>query len=696
MSYECFPDCASYLRSRTPAPPPRRKGILANVRRYFWKGEYLCQQCLEIDFRTLLSPSAETDGLLLQAWRFNKESDLEEMRSSTCPLCRVLAVGMEGSVDGPFNRYGLIKFTGTVISPYSSPLALDGSNGFALLGIQISPFVPPELFLGLSTPPFSTCRDALASVQLIQDSQIDYEILKAWICSCQNDHGVGKSATCDHTERFPVQDLKIINCSTRQVEMAKEGCQYVALSYVWGLSVDQQSKHDINSIISDLPRTVQDAILVTLELGYHFLWVDRYCINQHCNDEKLLQINQMDRIYQGAQVTIIAMAGDDPSFGLPGVSRPRVGPFQVEIDSLKLGAIMHGIDDLVTIGNSKWNTRGWTYQEAVLSRRRLFFTEWGVMFDCPIMKCYETLTFPIKPEDDRWVRKTPSCGIRQNPLHIIRRISEYSGRQLSHSNDRLNAFKGVLEAYERLEHPVRHHWGVPILPPRVNHKLEKRKGKESSCAGFVLGLCWPHYTRGSKRLPEFPSWSWSGWDGKTNFLRHEEYLAESPRRADARNVRISVELANGRLLDWDDFMCDYFCRKSSVSSPASIYLLVDAWTVPVKLHYHHRDNARIDNPLEVLVSDGTSTYRFVYSSSMEADLTLSDTEINDIECGAYTGIVLGSRVKSNFVLVVQEKQGCMQRVGSFFLENPKEVAKNGVVDWDVNQFPWERRTIRLG
>ena len=94
-----------------------------------------------------------------------------------------------------------------------------------------------------------------------------------------------------------------------------------------------------------LPRTVGDTILVTLKLGYHYLWADRYCIDQNDGRDKALQINQMDLVYQEAEITVIATAGDDPSFGPPGVTafQPRTSPVQVNIGDLKLGTIVYPI-----------------------------------------------------------------------------------------------------------------------------------------------------------------------------------------------------------------------------------------------------------------------------------------------------------------------------------------------------------------
>jgi hypothetical protein len=58
---------------------------------------------------------------------------------------------------------------------------------------------------------------------------------------------------------------------------------------------------------------------VAINLDIPFLWVDRYCIDQANSEEKHDLIRNMDRIYEGAEITIIAATGDDPHHGLPGV-----------------------------------------------------------------------------------------------------------------------------------------------------------------------------------------------------------------------------------------------------------------------------------------------------------------------------------------------------------------------------------------
>lgn len=77
-----------------------------------------------------------------------------------------------------------------------------------------------------------------------------------------------------------------------------------------------------------LPQTIEDAITVTKEMGYCYLWVDALCIDQTQNAnpqqraEKEQQLCMMDMIYSSATLTLIAMAGADSNVGLLGVA-PR-------------------------------------------------------------------------------------------------------------------------------------------------------------------------------------------------------------------------------------------------------------------------------------------------------------------------------------------------------------------------------------
>ncbi|KAH9207058.1 heterokaryon incompatibility protein-domain-containing protein [Leptodontidium sp. 2 PMI_412] len=170
---------------------------------------------------------------------------------------------------------------------------------------------------------------------------------------CSSDH-VKSGCTPDSPD--DLQDLCVIDCATRAVVPAPLNCHYVALSYVWGKA---QPAHGADIPSSPFPLVVEDSISVTVALGFQYLWVDRYCVDQNDN-RKHIQLGQMDKIYSCAQLTIVAAAGEDANYGLPGVSlRSHQSKAILEIYSVKVVQIFpHSV---AVLKNSSWSKRGWTY-----------------------------------------------------------------------------------------------------------------------------------------------------------------------------------------------------------------------------------------------------------------------------------------------------------------------------------------------
>lgn len=67
--------------------------------------------------------------------------------------------------------------------------------------------------------------------------------------------------------------------------------KYAALSYVWGQSDNAISGN--GGPLQGAPRTIQDAMKVTLEVGLQYLWVDQYCINQQNKNDTNQQLSLM-------------------------------------------------------------------------------------------------------------------------------------------------------------------------------------------------------------------------------------------------------------------------------------------------------------------------------------------------------------------------------------------------------------------
>jgi heterokaryon incompatibility protein (HET) len=127
--------------------------------------------------------------------------------------------------------------------------------------------------------------------------------------------------------------------------------------------------------MSDVLPTVlpEDAITVTLTVGFRYLWVDKYCLSQDSH-KKHHEIQQMGLIYVCSELTIIAAAGESEREGLPGVSK-RLKRSQriVEHEDIQVISTMPHLRHLIR--NLSWMTRGWTLQEGLLARRRPVFTK---------------------------------------------------------------------------------------------------------------------------------------------------------------------------------------------------------------------------------------------------------------------------------------------------------------------------------
>jgi hypothetical protein len=172
----------------------------------------------------------------------------------------------------------------------------------------------------------------------------------------------------------------------------------------------------------------------------------------------------MGSIYSSAQLTIVASAGEDSSYGLPGVSVERAPPQKCEyLRDMKLTQPPDALD--YEIRNSAWGTRAWTYQEGYLPKRRLFFTDTRAVYICQ-----------TEIQDDMHVESQevsrPFPGLLQGvipstddnliPEEVVENmLREYSFRNLSFDSDALDAVVGALNMLEEESPPIRSLYGVP-------------------------------------------------------------------------------------------------------------------------------------------------------------------------------------------------------------------------------------------
>lgn len=176
----------------------------------------------------------------------------------------------------------------------------------------------------------------------------DFAIMKSWIDNCMIHH-----PHCTIEDQV-VEGMRLIDCHLGRVCRAEPHVRWVALSYVWGGSTSTGLQH--SESLSNAPRTVKDAMTVVVKLGCQYLWVDAYCIDQAHGALKADQISKMDKIYRGAELTIVAL-GPDQNAGLYGISHERkTGQKHFQVQKRDVSA---GEDPFRNVRSSMWWSRGW-------------------------------------------------------------------------------------------------------------------------------------------------------------------------------------------------------------------------------------------------------------------------------------------------------------------------------------------------
>lgn len=356
----------------------------------------------------------------------------------------------------------------------------------------------------------------------LQSPWIDPSMIRSWIDDCDTNH----AGQC-HSFRSPWETMQttvtltVIDAELGCLKQLPQGCQYLALSYMWGTqnnpfqtvigNFERLSQpgafHDL-SIRRQIPKTILDTIMLTRKIGQRYLWIDRFCIIQDDHISKHRQLGAMAAIYVNAYLTIVAMEAVDT--GLLGVSpeRPRKNPHRrFDFDPTC------SMFELIPRASSRipykyYFRRGWIFQEWTLARRRLVFhdntTSWlchqsshdelGVVRNRDSFKAATT-----KPTETKLQLWTPWPNLNS----YLEMVQRYTGRLLSYPEDALNAFHAFISVYERtMQGGILH--GIPELffsstmLWRVSNDSERRTSKD----GLIM--------------KQFPSWSWLGWQGGAN------------------------------------------------------------------------------------------------------------------------------------------------------------------------------------
>ena len=247
-----------------------------------------------------------------------------------------------------------------------------------------------------------------------------FDVFKSSFQECLSEH----SACAKPNAHMPTRVLMLHNDKPDRVFLhdskPDEQEHYVALSYSWGKTTQTKllvsnidSLKEKGVVTNSLPKTLQDSIVATKELGIKYLWIDSLCIIQDSEEDKIKELSGMANIYKNAAITIsAAITSDcgqgfledrtdvqlrlDTSICLPFMSTEDPETRQV-LDWLYICPEAQMGHKIWRFDEEPINRRAWTYQESTLAPRLLIFGSGPPQWHCK--ESWKIYGLDIHPDD---------------------------------------------------------------------------------------------------------------------------------------------------------------------------------------------------------------------------------------------------------------------------------------------------------
>ncbi|CRK14558.1 hypothetical protein BN1723_010390 [Verticillium longisporum] len=397
-------------------------------------------------------------------------------------------------------------------------------------------------------------------------SSVSYGRMYWWIRKCSEEHplcGSGEPTELPTRILYLGADLKFEGHPTdiKLMEpLPNQKDRYIALSHCWGK--DQQPLRTTTATLDDhkagiqfgqLPKTFQDAVMVSRRLGVQYLWIDSLCIIQDSAEDWEIEASRMAVVYRNSWVTVAGSCSSSSSSGCyrynQGVNveapaadtddplavlfptatklrqelrlnlrfefqHPETGPFSQK-DTVQLFPLL---------------TRAWVYQERLLAPRVLHFGLQEVFWEC--MQDVDCECGSMK-----WSNAQNMGGYINRPTSgdLPAKISHYAALHVGKTSAKLNDRKRKEKLLSRWAEMVGEYTKRELTFPKdrlpalsgIAAEMADALGMKY-CAGLwketlPLGLLWerqattgvsPYMTK--PRLA--PSWSWATLDCPVRFL----------------------------------------------------------------------------------------------------------------------------------------------------------------------------------
>jgi hypothetical protein len=358
--------------------------------------------------------------------------------------------------------------------------------------------------------------------------------VKRWLDRCQGRHSFCNNVT--EALPFTEQPTRLVAIGSETLHLEEMNTtnpkNYVVLSYCWGNGskrewhTTHQNSKDYQKLIEyeTLPQTIKDAIHITRELGYEYLWVDALCIIQSGNEnDKMREMRKMGSIYLGASVVLSAARARDSREGF--LQNRRLDKiyntvFELHAEVQGRGKGTHAFFLHESTENSKddpIDERAWTLQEHCLAVRLLRFgskqTRWQCLQEDPNIDggcdCSGSDIDPIAftgklsqrlLEDDN---KIPDEWKFDNWMKVV--VQEYCSRKLSNPSDRLPALAALAHMFAIEKHSATKNYYAGLWAEDLAMQLLWRRVGLDDCG------------KAENIENSNPSWSWASIGGEIQY-----------------------------------------------------------------------------------------------------------------------------------------------------------------------------------
>jgi hypothetical protein len=355
-----------------------------------------------------------------------------------------------------------------------------------------------------------------------------------WLNACSEHH---PHCRLNDTPTLPTRVVDIQTMSL-YTSLPGEAAEYTALCYCWGgdqpfrtTKCTLSTKLDHISPTS-LPKTFQDAVSVTRQLGLRYLWIDSLCIVQDDPLDKARELSTMHTIYKNATIVI---AAEFPTNVNQGFLLQQ--PFEEESIKLPFGH-EGGLKGRIHLGPNPsiaeyeaLNTRAWVFQETVLARRLLIYSRKGVIWSCISdhiqSNCFEPRTMNVLVEQIRasrgvfghpglrgtygWTDLLPKKNGVDTPLDLLhlwhRLVEAYTPLELTLPHDRLPALAGIAGEFQSM---INDQYVAGLWAKNIDRQLAWSIGS-TGVFNSSSTYCPADYRA--------PSWSWASVTGGVTFQK---------------------------------------------------------------------------------------------------------------------------------------------------------------------------------